>query len=47
MQVELEALDDVAGLDAILATGAEKARAVAAETLSQVYDRVGFVPAKH
>jgi tryptophanyl-tRNA synthetase len=40
-------LDDVAGLDAILATGAEKARAVAAETLSQVYDRVGFVPAKH
>ena len=40
-------LDDVAGLDAILATGAEKARAVAAETLSQVFDRVGFVPAKH
>ena len=40
-------LDDVAGLDAILATGAEKARAVAAETLSEVYDRVGFVPAKH
>ena len=40
-------LDDVAGLDAILAQGAEKARAVAAETLSAVYDRVGFVPAKH
>ncbi len=40
-------LDDVAGLDAILAEGAEKARAVAAETLAQVYERVGFVPAKH
>ncbi|GAA0606886.1 tryptophan--tRNA ligase [Sporichthya brevicatena] len=40
-------LDDVAGLDAILAQGAEKARAVAAETLAQVYERVGFVPAKH
>jgi tryptophanyl-tRNA synthetase len=40
-------LDDVAGLDAILARGAEKARAVAAETLAEVYDRVGFVPAKH
>ena len=40
-------LDDVAGLDAILATGAEKARAVAAETLSDVYDRIGFVAAKH
>jgi len=40
-------LDDVAGLDAILAQGAEKARAVAAETLAGVYERVGFVPAKH
>jgi tryptophanyl-tRNA synthetase len=40
-------LDDVAELDAILARGAEKARAVAAETLAQVYDRIGFVPAKH
>ncbi|WP_033385065.1 tryptophan--tRNA ligase [Sporichthya polymorpha] len=40
-------LDDMAGLDAILAEGAEKARAVAAETLAQVYERVGFVPAKH
>jgi tryptophanyl-tRNA synthetase len=40
-------LDDVAGLDAILAQGAEKARAVAAETLADVYSRVGFVPAKH
>ncbi|HVE24493.1 MAG TPA: tryptophan--tRNA ligase [Sporichthya sp.] len=40
-------LDDVAGLDAILAQGAEKARAVAAETLAHVYEQVGFVPAKH
>ena len=40
-------LDDVAGLDAILAQGADKARAVAAETLASVYDRIGFVPAKH
>ncbi|MBA3743193.1 tryptophan--tRNA ligase [Sporichthya sp.] len=40
-------LDDVAGLDAILAQGADKARAVAAETLANVYDRLGFVPAKH
>jgi tryptophanyl-tRNA synthetase len=40
-------LDDPATLDTILATGAEKARAVAAETLAQAYDRVGFLPAKH
>ncbi len=40
-------LDDVAGLDAILAQGADKARAVAAETLANVYDRIGFLPAKH
>ncbi|MQY16401.1 Tryptophan--tRNA ligase [Streptomyces sp. RB5] len=40
-------LDDPETLDAILATGAEKARAVAAETLAQAYDRVGFLPAKH
>ncbi|MFC8424781.1 tryptophan--tRNA ligase [Streptomyces sp. NPDC057236] len=40
-------LDDPETLDAILAKGAEKARAVAAETLSQAYDRVGFLPAKH
>jgi tryptophanyl-tRNA synthetase len=40
-------LDDVPGLDAILARGAEKARSVAAETLAEVYDRIGFVPAKH
>ncbi|MFF9202535.1 tryptophan--tRNA ligase [Streptomyces sp. NPDC014986] len=40
-------LDDPETLDSILAKGAEKARAVAAETLSQAYGRVGFLPAKH
>ncbi|BCJ37694.1 tryptophan--tRNA ligase [Actinocatenispora thailandica] len=38
-------LDDPAGLDKILAVGAEKARALADATLRQVYDRVGFLPA--
>ncbi len=42
-----EFLDDPETLDAILAKGAEKARAVAAETLAQAYDHLGFVPAKH
>ncbi|GHH40972.1 tryptophan--tRNA ligase [Streptomyces candidus] len=40
-------LDDPETLDSILAKGAEKARAVAAETLAQAYDRIGFLPAKH
>lgn len=40
-------LDDPETLDSVLAKGAEKARAVAAETLAQAYDRVGFLPAKH
>ncbi|MEU2496638.1 tryptophan--tRNA ligase [Streptomyces pseudogriseolus] len=40
-------LDDPETLDSILAKGAEKARAVAAETLAQAYERVGFLPAKH
>ncbi|EYT84376.1 tryptophanyl-tRNA synthetase [Streptomyces sp. Tu 6176] len=40
-------LDDPETLDSILAKGAEKARAVAAETLAHAYDRVGFLPAKH
>jgi tryptophanyl-tRNA synthetase len=40
-------LDDPAELDAVLARGAEKARAVAAETLATAYDRIGFLPAKH
>ncbi|MCK8677163.1 MULTISPECIES: tryptophan--tRNA ligase [Streptomyces] len=42
-----EYLDDPETLDSILAKGAEKARAVAAETLAQTYARVGFLPAKH
>ncbi|MEU5371352.1 tryptophan--tRNA ligase [Streptomyces sp. NPDC005951] len=42
-----EYLDDPETLDFILAKGAEKARAVAAETLAQTYDRMGFLPAKH
>ncbi|MCX5073768.1 tryptophan--tRNA ligase [Streptomyces sp. NBC_00513] len=42
-----EYLDDPETLDAVLAKGAEKARAVAAETLAQAYDRLGFLPAKH
>ena len=40
-------LDDPAELDAVLARGAEKARAVAGETLAAAYDRIGFLPAKH
>ncbi|MFD9412957.1 tryptophan--tRNA ligase [Streptomyces sp. NPDC059989] len=42
-----EYLDDPETLDSILAKGAEKARAVAAETLAQAYDHLGFLPAKH
>ena len=40
-------LDDEARLDAVLADGAARARAVAADTLTDVYDRVGFVPPRH
>jgi tryptophanyl-tRNA synthetase len=39
-----ELLDDRAELDRILAEGAAKARSVAGETLTRVYDRSGFVP---
>ncbi|MET7638063.1 tryptophan--tRNA ligase [Streptomyces sp. NPDC005438] len=39
-----EYLDDPAMLDSILAKGAGKAREVAAQTLAQVYDRVGMLP---
>ncbi|RKS69360.1 tryptophanyl-tRNA synthetase [Motilibacter peucedani] len=39
-------VDDVEGLDTVLARGAERARAVANETLAAAYDRVGFLPAK-
>lgn len=41
----LELLDDPAQLDALLAQGAAKARAVASETLATAYQRVGFLPA--
>jgi tryptophanyl-tRNA synthetase len=37
-------LDDPAQLDKLLAAGAEKARAVAGETLRTAYERVGFFP---
>jgi tryptophanyl-tRNA synthetase len=39
----LALLDDQAELDRILADGADRARAVASETLSNVYDRVGLL----
>jgi tryptophanyl-tRNA synthetase len=39
-------LADPAELDRVLALGAERARAVAAVTLSDVYDRIGFLPAQ-
>ena len=41
----LELLEDKAQLDGILRDGAAKANAVAERTLSEVYDRIGFVPA--
>ncbi|PRW63801.1 tryptophan--tRNA ligase [Actinopolyspora mortivallis] len=37
-------LDDPAELDKVLRRGAERARAVAAETVRTAYDRVGFLP---
>ncbi|HEY6933774.1 MAG TPA: tryptophan--tRNA ligase [Marmoricola sp.] len=40
----LELLEDRAELDRILEEGAARAAAVAARTLADVYDRVGFVP---
>lgn len=42
-----EFLNDPESLDALLAKGAEKARAAAAETLAQAHDRVGLLPSKH
>ena len=39
-------LKDPDALDEVLAAGAAKARTVAATTLAQVYDRVGFLPAR-
>jgi tryptophanyl-tRNA synthetase len=40
-----ELLADPAELDRILARGAESARRLAARTLADVYDRIGFLPA--
>jgi tryptophanyl-tRNA synthetase len=40
-----EFLDDPAELDALLARGAERAEAVAAQTLAAAYEHVGFLPA--
>lgn len=39
-------LDDRGELDRILAVGADRAEAVAAETLRTVFDRVGFLPSR-
>ena len=39
-----ELLEDRGQLDAILASGADRARAVAERTLADVYERVGFSP---
>jgi tryptophanyl-tRNA synthetase len=39
-----EILDDPAELDRVLAIGAERAEAIAAGTLAEAYDRVGFLP---
>ena len=41
----LELLDDHAELDGVLRRGAARANEVAEQTLADVYDRVGFVPA--
>lgn len=41
-----EYLDDPAQLDAVLAEGAERARAIAGATLDRVYDRIGLLPAR-
>ena len=39
----LELLDDPAELDRLLAVGAEKAEAIAEQTLKRVYDNIGFL----
>jgi tryptophanyl-tRNA synthetase len=45
-QRTLDLLDDRAELDAVLQRGADRARDVASRTLADVYDRVGFLPAR-
>ena len=39
-----ELLDDPAELDRLLARGAHKAREIAARTVTDVYERMGFLP---
>lgn len=41
-----ERLEDPAGLDAVIARGAARAREEAASTLAEVYDKVGFLPSQ-
>lgn len=41
-----EFYDDTDALDAVLADGAARARAIAQETMEQVRERVGFVAGK-
>jgi tryptophanyl-tRNA synthetase len=42
-QQTLELLDDPAELDRLLAVGADKAEAIATQTLKRVYDNIGFL----
>jgi tryptophanyl-tRNA synthetase len=39
-------MGDTAALDDLLADGAERARAIAAERLADVYDKIGFIPGR-
>jgi tryptophanyl-tRNA synthetase len=39
-------MSDPVELDKLLASGAEKARAVAEQTLATVYDQIGFIKAR-
>ena len=39
-------MSDQAALENVLARGAERAREVATQTLADVYDRIGFLPAR-
>ena len=43
----LELLEDRGELDSVLARGAARAREVASRTLADVYERIGFLPARH
>jgi tryptophanyl-tRNA synthetase len=39
-------LDDTAELDRLLGLGADRANALAEQTLADVYDKIGFIPRK-